>query len=305
LRLVKAELPISFFERSRLGPRGRIVGLQEANGIQLRNTLHNRIVADAFVPCGGRPNAINAKNWKEFLQSNGAATSKVIVEGANLFLTPEARAQLSDCGVLIFKDSSANKCGVICSSFEIGASMLLSEEQFLKIKERFVQQVLVKLRELARREAELLARVRAHRPQVPLPEVSTRISRVMIRTSDAIEGSIDHLKPDDAQLMQRLVVEHLPQVLLQTVGEQLWTRMPRPYLRWIMAKSLAARMVYREGFEYLETMPLAAIADLGIHYLRSELERSRLVEEVSQSALPDKQRIAELLGEAGILTTLE
>ena len=149
-------------------------------------------------------------------------------------LTPESRAQLSDCGVLIFKDSSANKCGVICSSFEIGASMLLSEDEFLKIKDRFVQQVLEKLRELARREAELLARVHAHRPHVPLPEVSTRISRVMIRTSDAIEASIDQLDTEDTALMRQLVTEHLPQVLLDTVGERLWTKMPRQYLKWIM-----------------------------------------------------------------------
>jgi glutamate dehydrogenase len=305
LRLVKSELPISFFDRARLGPRGRIVSLQEPHGIQLRNSLHNRIVADAFVPCGGRPHAINARNWKDYLQSNGTPSSKVIVEGANLFLTSEARAQLSDCGVVIFKDSSANKCGVICSSFEIGASMLLHEEEFLKIKDRFVQQVLTKLRELARREAELLARVHQHRPQVPLPEVSTRVSRVMIRTADAIEASIDHLEPQDAELMQRLVIDHLPPVLFETVGEKLWTKMPRPYLKWIMAKCLAARMVYREGFEYLETMPHAAIADLGVRYLRSELERSQLVEEVVKSKLPDRQRIAELLGEGAILTTLE
>lgn len=305
LRLVQAELPISFFERSKLGPRGRIVSLQEPHGVQLRNTLHNRIVADAFVPCGGRPNAINGKNWKEYLQPNGTPTSKVIVEGANLFLTPEARTQLSDCGVLIFKDSSANKCGVICSSFEIGACMLIDEPQFLKIKERFVEQVLVKLRELARREAELLSRVHHHRPQVPLPEISTRVSRVMIRTSDAIEASLDKLSAEDSQLMRGLVTDHLPQILLQTIGEELWTKMPKPYLRWIMAKSLAARMVYREGFEYLESMPTTAIADLGVRYLHLELERSRLVNEVTKSELPDRQRIAELLGEAGILTTLE
>jgi glutamate dehydrogenase len=31
-------------------------------------------------------------------------------------------------GIPIVKDSSANKCGVICSSFEIMSSMLLSEK---------------------------------------------------------------------------------------------------------------------------------------------------------------------------------
>jgi len=305
LRLVDAELPIAFFERSKLGKKGRIVTLQETNGVQLRNTLHNRIVADAFVPCGGRPNAINSKNWRDFLQKDGTPSSRVIVEGANLFLTADARNQLSDVGVLVFKDSSANKCGVICSSFEIGASMLLNEREFLAIKEPFVQQVLVKLRELARREAELLVRVHHHRPQVPLAEVSTRISRVMMRTSDAIEAAIDQLPADDAKLMRRLVLEHLPQKLLDAVGESLWTKMPRPYLKWIMAKSLAARMVYREGFEYLETMPLTALASVAINYLRSDVERTELINEVSGSTLANKNRIAELLGEAGILTTLE
>lgn len=305
IRLVKAELPISFFDKAKLGPRGRIVTIQETHGVQLRNTLHNRLVADAFVPCGGRPNAINGKNWKEYLQPNGKPSSRVIVEGANLFLTPEARTQLSDLGVLIFKDSSANKCGVICSSFEIGASMLLSEQEFLAIKEWFVEQVLVKLRDLARREAELLGRVHHHRPQVPLPEISTRISRVMIRAADAIESAIDGLKPDDALLMRRLVTDHLPIALQDAVGERLWTKMPAAYLKWIMAKSLAARIVYREGFEYLETMPMGAIAEMAVNYLRSDLERSTLVDEVVKSSLPHKARIVELLGEAGILTTLE
>lgn len=305
LRLVQSGLPIAFFDPAKLGPRGRIVGLTDPHGVQLRNNLHNRIIADAFVPCGGRSNAINGRNWKDYLQPNGTPSSKVIVEGANLFLTPEARTQLSDCGVLIFKDSSANKCGVICSSFEIGASMLLNEDEFLKIKERFVEQVLAKLRELARREAELLSRVHQHHPQVPLPEVSIRISRVMMRTSDAIEAAIDSLPPADAELMKGLVIDHLPAILLQTVGEKLWTKMPRPYLKWIMAKSLAARMVYREGFEYLETIPLGAIPALGVRYLRMELERARLVDEITRSSLADKNRIAELLGEAGILTTLE
>lgn len=304
LRLVKAELPISFYERSRLGSRGRIVSLQDPHGVQLRNTLHNRVVADAFVPCGGRPNAINGKNWREYLQPNGVPSSKVIVEGANLFLTPEARVQLSDCGVLIFKDSSANKCGVICSSFEIGASMLLNEQDFLRIKDRFVEQVLDKLRELARREAELLARVHQQRPQVPLPEISTRVSRVMMRISDTVEAALDAMAPADVELMKRLVTDHLPAILLETVGEKLWTHMPKPYLKWIMAKSLAARMVYREGFEFLETVPLGAIVNMGVRYLRLEQERSHLVAEVAQSDLKDRQRIAGLLSEAGILTTL-
>jgi hypothetical protein len=59
-------------------------------------------------------------------------------------------------GVFIIQDSSANKCGVICSSYEIAAAMLLNEEEFFDNKEVIVNQVLDKLRSLARMEAELL-----------------------------------------------------------------------------------------------------------------------------------------------------
>ena len=72
----------------------------------------------------------------------------------NFFLANRFR----EAGVLIIKDSSANKCGVICSSYEISSAMLLSEEEFFENKEVIVKEVLEKLRSLARMEAELLFR---------------------------------------------------------------------------------------------------------------------------------------------------
>ena len=60
------------------------------------------------------------------------------MEGANSFITPEARVQLQKKGVLLLRDASANKCGVISSSYEIIANLLLTEEEFLAHKERYV-----------------------------------------------------------------------------------------------------------------------------------------------------------------------
>ncbi|MCH8823033.1 MAG: NAD-glutamate dehydrogenase [Planctomycetes bacterium] len=304
LRLVENTLPISHFNRKKLGPNGRIVALEEPDGVHLRNTMHNRIVADAFIPAGGRPNAIHDSNWQEYLLPDGKPSSPVIVEGANLFLTPQARTRLSERGTLIIKDSSANKCGVICSSFEIVASMLLSEEEFLEIKDIFVEQVLEKLRMLAKREAELLLRLHRHYPPVPLPAISERLSRVMIRAADAIEEAIEDLENKNSQLVRQLVIDHLPEVLVAKAGNRLWTDTPRSYLKWIMAKSLAARIVYREGFESLELMPATSISDLATKYLKLELERRNLIDEVDASDLPNRQRIAKLLADAGILTTI-
>ena len=80
-------------------------------------------MADAFVTAGGRPGTINDSNWEQYLLTDGTPSAKLIVEGANLFLTQGARHELAEAaGVVVVKDSSANKCGVICSSFEIIAS---------------------------------------------------------------------------------------------------------------------------------------------------------------------------------------
>ena len=100
---------------------------------------------------------------------DGTASARVVVEGANLFFTEDARDALSnEAGVLFVKDSSANKCGVICSSYEIAASLLLDEKTFLEIKKPFVEEVLHQLRHLARREAAVLFSHYRRRPHIPL-----------------------------------------------------------------------------------------------------------------------------------------
>ena len=108
LRLFEEALPIAEFDRSKLGPNGRVTSVDEPDGAQLRNTMHNRVVADAFVPAGGRPATIHAGNWRDFLQEDGTPSAKVISEGANLFLTPEAREALCDAGCVIVKIGRAH-----------------------------------------------------------------------------------------------------------------------------------------------------------------------------------------------------
>ena len=105
----------------------------------------------------GRPNTMNAENVMQFLDENGKPSSPLIVEGANIFITKEARQILYEKGgVPIVKDSSANKCGVITSSCEVMASMLLSKEEFMQIKPELVRDVISDLHFSARAEAELL-----------------------------------------------------------------------------------------------------------------------------------------------------
>ena len=304
LRLVAAELPIRSFDPSRLGPGGRVVGTDEPGGAKLRNSLHNRLRADAFIPAGGRPDTIHGGNWQDFLDAEGKPLCPLIVEGANLFISPDAREALFRHGVLIVKDSSANKCGVICSSLEVLASMLLSETEFLEIKDTLVREIIIKLRELARREADVLFRERVHKAEVPLPELSDRVSRTIIKAADAATEALRMLseRDEDREALRDLVLQHLPPILRDTVGPRIFERAPSEYLYRTCAAELASRIVYREGLSYFETMPSSDVARVAVEYLHQERRVRDLAREVEDSSLPERELIAALLREGGAET---
>lgn len=92
-----------------------------------------RFKADLFVPCGGRPEAVNISNVSSLVDSEGTPHFKYIVEGANLFITQQARIYLEKRKVILFKDSSANKGGVTSSSLEVLAGLGLSNEEYLDL----------------------------------------------------------------------------------------------------------------------------------------------------------------------------
>ena len=305
LRLFKEALPIAKFDPKKLGKNGAVVPVEAPGGVLIRNTLHNRLKADAFIPGGGRPATINDSNWRDYLTTDGKPSAPIIVEGANLFLTPGARKELFAAGCLIFKDSSANKCGVICSSYEIGASMLLDEKSFMAIKTVFVEQVLVKLRELARFEAELLMTEGRRHPHTPLTELSTELSKVINQAADAIRSSMDSWSAADRELAKQVVREHIPQKLQETAGDRLWKDIPQAYLDWMVAKRLASGIVYREGVNFLEGVEPDAVAALALRYLRKRDENQRLVEQLKSSTAPGAARAAELLARAGTRAALE
>lgn len=199
MRLVKESKCISHFNTSRLGPKGVLHDVSTEEGIKMRNSMHNRLEADAFLPCGGRPNTIDVQNYKNFIKPDGTPSAPLIVEGANLFITAEARQALFDqAGVLIVKDSSANKGGVITSSYEICAAMLLSENEFIENKAQIVEEVLAKLRGMAKLEAELLFR-EYDLYGGNLPGISQIISNAINLTTDALTIALNELSDEDRE----------------------------------------------------------------------------------------------------------
>jgi glutamate dehydrogenase len=212
LRLVEHSLTIDHFDKSKLGPNGLVMNARDSDEALLRrNSMPFRLKADAFVPAGGRPNTINATNWRNFLDENGEPTSKLIVEGANIYNTKEARESLfKEAGVIIVKDSSANKCGVVTSSCEIAGSMLLSKEEFIANKPELIRDVLAHLRHIAEAEAKLLFSTYKNFPGA-LPHFSERISGAINSLKDAIIKELEGRELGDPLLEELLpLVKYVP-----------------------------------------------------------------------------------------------
>jgi len=306
LRLFDESLPLGAMRRECLGPQGVFHSAETADGAKLRNSLHNRVQADVFVPAGGRPSTVNGANWRDFLLPDGTPSSRVIVEGANLFVTADARQRLFEhCALPIIKDSSANKCGVICSSMEIVAGMLLSDSEFIALKPRYVDDVLATLRKLARAEAQLLFAEARRQPDVSMPKLSEAISQAILRVTDATAAQLDTFGPERQERLWPLTREHLPPSLFDAYSPRISAGLPWEYTKHMIAASLASRLVYREGLAWVAGVPDAALPELSLRYLQQEQRVRELAEKVGASGIDDGEHVKALLLQGGVRAAVE
>jgi glutamate dehydrogenase len=204
------------------------------------------VEADLFIPAGGRPETIDMRNWEQFLLADGRPSSKAIVEGANSFITPDARVQLQKKGIMLLRDASANKCGVISSSYEIIANLLLSEEEFLKNKKEYVKDVLDILVRRASDEANLIMARRREKKQLDT-EISDRISNE-INSNYARLFKFFQANPElgTEPIFQSAILSHLPAILRENprFRKRVDNLMPK-YRSAILAAEIGSSMVYK------------------------------------------------------------
>jgi len=205
------------------------------------------VPAELFIPAGGRPETVDSHNWEGFFAEDGTPSCRAIVEGANSFFTPAAREKLQERGIVIMRDAAANKCGVISSSYEIIANLLLSEREFIRHKEEYVGDVLVLLEKRAADEARLiLRRYREGKGGESCTQiaaaVSAEINHHYRRLYDYFQARPERLaKPD----LRRVLRAHLPRFLQQSrFASRLNRRLPLKYRAAMVAVEIAARMVY-------------------------------------------------------------
>ncbi len=270
VRLARARQMAENFSRERLSIRGFFVGITERNvrlpdgekvdsGLDFRNSfhLHPRFQADLFVPCGGRPSSVNINNWQNYLDEKGNPRFRIIVEGANLFLTQQARLRLEERGVIIYKDASANKGGVTSSSLEVLASLALTDSEYDKLmcvrdgvvpsfRRKYIAQILDIIRENARLEFDIIWRENEAKG-LPRSVLSDLISEKINLIKDAVAQS--DLWQDRA-LFRKVTACCIPAVLAEEIGfARILKRVPMAYLRALFASELASRYVYKHGLD--------------------------------------------------------
>lgn len=214
-----------------------------------RNNVH-QVKTDVFIPGGGRPRTLNDVNYITFLDETGKPTSRAIVEGANLYLTPAARRALEKLGVIIIKDSSCNKGGVICSSFEVLASLCMNEAQFIAHKSQYVAEVLDIIGKAALNEANVLLNTYRQTGEF-LSELSDTVSyKINLFKYQLLDylTTID-LPSDPADPLIRCLLQYCPPLLRAHFKPQILA-MPDIHKKAIISCYLASHLVYKRGLTW-------------------------------------------------------
>ena len=216
-----------------------------------RHNVH-RTKTDIFIPAGGRPRTLNEMNYTEFLDETGVPTSKAIVEGANLYLNSAARRALEKLGVIIIKDSSANKGGVICSSFEVLCGLTLGDETFITNKNILVKEILKRIEQCCFNEANLM--LKTHRATGAFltdisDQISERINNYTYQLLDHFE-TLPPLSDDPEDPMNKCFLSYCLPTLRNNFKEHLIQQIPDHHKKAIIASFIGSQLVYKRGLSW-------------------------------------------------------
>ncbi|KAJ3562196.1 hypothetical protein NPX13_g8654 [Xylaria arbuscula] len=267
-RLAKKRVMISQFDISKLSKDGYRVLCDDSNitlpsgevvnsGTSFRNVFHLREsdLTDCFVPCGGRPESIDLGTVNRLIK-DGRSKIPYIVEGANLFITQDAKLRLEEAGCILFKDASANKGGVTSSSLEVLASLSFNDEGFKEnmccndqgqapeFYRAYVRAVQETICGNARLEFEAIWREH-EQTGIPRAVLSDKLSVAITDLDESLQQSDLWL---NEKIRRSVLADALPKLLLDKIGlDAIIERVPDAYLRAIFGSYLASRFVYEFG----------------------------------------------------------
>lgn len=236
VELFHQRTPIAAYPRDQISSGGFF---ERPQGAHYETFLHG-VPVDLFVPCGGRRKTLNDDNIATFFQQ-GVPSAKLIVEGANVYLSQGARDILERQGTVIIRDSSANKGGVICSSYEVFAQLTIGEEGIRIYQCRLAEEILTKINHLCGLEMALLLREHK-RTGAPCSLISKQISVKILEVATQIRVQ---LTKEEIGLAVRAFA--LP--LVAELAHEAIDNLPDSYAQAIAAKFIASRFVYLWGLD--------------------------------------------------------
>lgn len=238
VRMAKKRVMISDYDINKLSPEGYRVLVDETNitlptgesinnGMTFRNTFHLRDgrLFDMFVPCGGRPESIDLSTVNKLI-IDGKSTIPYIVEGANLFITQDAKLRLEKAGCIVYKDASANKGGVTSSSLEVLASLAFDDPSFIEnmcmksdgtippFYESYVQEVQETIKRNAMLEFEAIWREHSQTGKAR-STLSDTLSLAITKLDEELQQTELW---DNIALRKSILADALPHLLLEKIG---------------------------------------------------------------------------------------
>ena len=268
IRLAGKRAMAEEFNTKLLSPKGFFVSVNDkevtlpdgtfvSNGEDFRNRFHldKRVSGDILVPCGGRPGAINISNWHKLFDSRGNPKFKAIIEGANLFITEDARLRLEENGIILFKDASTNKGGVTSSSLEVFASLAFSDDEFEEymrvhdgklsdFRKAYIDEIIKIIKKNARSEFNLMWKEHEDKG-IPFTILTNEISKKINEITDSVYSS-DLVSNN--KIKELVIKEYTPDALLKQVGlDNIMKRVPGNYINAIVSTKIATDFVYAFG----------------------------------------------------------
>ena len=215
----------------------------------------------AFVPCGGLKDTVNAGNVRDFLAV--FRELRVIVEGANVFFDDTAREVIArESAILQVKDSSANKGGVTSSAIaEVLTAFLLGDDyehvlvENAKTRTRLIREVLDLVATNAVAETRMLLALYA-KEKTPLHKLSTRTSEELFALQAKLHEKLGSLLARK-EIVNGVLRAYIPAVLVERLGmtkvlRTFNTTELKPYRDAILTKKLAAMALYRHAARWEE-----------------------------------------------------
>ncbi|MBW2001456.1 MAG: NAD-glutamate dehydrogenase [Deltaproteobacteria bacterium] len=218
---------------------------------QFENLIFSHFT-DVFIPCGGRPETIHIGNWEKLFDNNHNPTTRAIIEGANSFISPEARDMIQKNGIIILKDASANKCGVICSSYEIIGGLFMKDKEFLEYKEEYVKDVLKILEKRATDESNLIFHRYAQSQGKKLyTDISNEISHEINELTDSIYSYL-LANPENIgnPPYAKMLLLHFPDFIRERKKfRDRAKNLSQKYRVAMVSTEIATQSIYHGGFE--------------------------------------------------------